>query len=511
MVIDPHKLFSSESKTAFENGDGAALVEQRNRHLGNMLNAERSIYYVQIIYGMLIFRRTHELEPLHDDLFASVQTAQESIGGNYDQDRFREDINALRDWNIIIERMELEKLRGYRDTRRKKFRYSLQDETVSFLEWLEERLQDDIEERGTDTRNLLESVCSSLRELNRVLYHFNTDKQKEGDARRILFQLSNLDELTHAVSNDLVALNARMHGFIIKSFTISEARNIINEIDVFVQAFLRQIFTLRGEIIDLLEKIDNERAIDKIRISIKEMEAERRQTPHLIRRVADPAVVADIPGVLKGFYRENGVFDILCRRINETSINVWRKLHLNLRELERKNHRIEDLRARINEISLLPSDNVPGLFLFELISPAQHYTDPQYWDERQKASPPEPRRKSVSKDEKQLLPLSKKKKTEGPARSIEQRRLEQLKIWLHENIITSSQLSALLADGRYERYEDLTQIIELVKAGKLGHGKKLASINFILEDTAGIDYLKTAEYSMKFPSLRINKKGDSNG
>lgn len=508
MDIDPRQLFSADSTTAYEHGAAAELVRRRNGQLGNLLNTERGVFYVQILYGMLRYRRAHELEPLHDDLFAAVQPVQVTLcDEGYEADRFREDVHVLLEWKLIDQRIELERLRGYRDARRKKFRYSLTDETVAFLEWLEERLQDDLEERGTDTRNLLEAVCSALRELHRVLYRVHTANAQEGDARRVLFQLGNLDGLTHAVSDDLTALNARMYGFVLRPYTVAEARQILRELETFVDAFLRQIHALRGEILELLDKVQGERSGEKIRACIDEMEAERRQSPHLLRRMADPATVARIPAALIDFYREDGRLDLLCRRINATATSVWRKLHLHLRELERKNHRLEDLRARIAETATLPPDVVPDEFLFTLIAPAQQYTDPQYWDEHQQADPPEPRRSTGRKGERPATPLPRKATMDGPVRTVEQKRLALLQEWLATKVITPAQASALLAEGRFDTFDDLARVMELVKTGRLGRGRKLAQIGYSLAEADGIDILVADEYTLKLPAVRVSRGG----
>lgn len=512
MQMDPRQLFSAESATAYAQGAAAQLVTRRNGQLGNLLNVERGVFYVQILYGLLRFRRAHELEPLHDDLFAAVQAAQTAISGEeYDAERFREDMASLLDWKLIEQRIELERLRGYRDARRKKFRYSLVDESVGFLEWLEERLRDELEERGTDTRNLLEAVCSAVRELNRVVYRVQTANAQEGDARRVLFQLGNLDELTHAVSDDLVALNARMFGFVLRPYTIAEARQILREMELFVEAFLRQIHALRGEILELLEKAHGERAQEKVRACIDEMEAERRQSPHLLRRMADPATLLRVPMTMFDFYREDGTLDILCRRINATTTSVWRKLHLHLRELERKNHRLEDLRARISEIADLPAESVPGNFLFELIAPAQQYTDPQFWDEHEQASPPEPRHSSTRRGERPPTPLPRKARADGPVRTMEQKRLALLREWLAAKVITPAQTSALLADARFDDFDDLARVMELVKSGQLGHGRKLASIGYALNVLDGVDTLISDEFTLTLPALQVARGGQHGG
>ena len=109
-------LWSEQWEPAFDQGAAADLVRRRNPALGHLLNSERAGYYIQILYRLLQFRRAHELEPLHDDIYAAVSTAQTAIaqGTAYTDDVFNQDMRQLLEWKVVEERMERERLRGYR-------------------------------------------------------------------------------------------------------------------------------------------------------------------------------------------------------------------------------------------------------------------------------------------------------------------------------------------------------------------------------------------------------------
>lgn len=59
----------SREKTA------ADLLENRNPHLGQLLVTDRAVFYLQILFQLVMFRREHELEPLHDDIYNKVVNA----------------------------------------------------------------------------------------------------------------------------------------------------------------------------------------------------------------------------------------------------------------------------------------------------------------------------------------------------------------------------------------------------------------------------------------------------
>jgi len=240
------------------------------------------------------------------------------------------------------------------------------------------------------------------------------------------------------------------------------------------------------------------------------MEEERREAPHLLRRMQDPASILRIPANLHDFYSEDGSLDLLCRRISATTTNVWRKLHLHLRELERKNHRLEDLRSRISEIALLPSDAVPNQFMFELIAPAQISTDAQYWDEYEMADPPQPRRESLRQAEPARIPIPVKDRHQGPVRTLEQKHLAMLREWLDNKIITPEQADAIITDQCFNSFDDLNRVIELVKAGKLGRGRKLESIDYLLNELGNRIELKADGFLLSIPTVSISRRS-SNG
>ena len=169
-------------------GAAVFLVRNRETNLGHLLLAERAPFYVQILFRMLLFRNEHELEPLHEDLLEAVGEAQARLSGApYSQDQFRADLTQLEEWQLITSRIERQRIHGYRDNRRRKYRYKLADESLEFLRWLEERLQDDLENRAVDARNQLEDVSGALKELLRLLRPPHAREREGEDARRVLY------------------------------------------------------------------------------------------------------------------------------------------------------------------------------------------------------------------------------------------------------------------------------------------------------------------------------------
>jgi len=501
-------LFTEAALTAFQQGAAAQLVAGRNANLGNLLLSDNAVRYVQVLYRLLLFRREHELEPLYEEIQREVQGVQELVSGEaYPPERFNADLRQLVEWQLITERIERERLRGYRDSRKRKFRYKLAEDSIAFLEWLEERLQEDIEPHGQDTRDLLEEVRDTLAGLRRLLHNYETKHAQEDDARRIIRQLARAEELTLTITRHLGEIHARLLAFLTRQYDHEETKQILAEVREFVQRYLRQIYSLRGETVPLLEDISQPRLLEKMARCAEVLAEERRQSRYLMR-MRDERLLSSIPSRLLADYQEQGKLDALCRRINEDALGVLRKLNAYLQELERKNHRLEDLRLRIAELAASAADIVPHAFLTELIAPADYYDDPRRGTPERPAQPPEPRWDEHTTVEHAPTYLRKKHAASGTVRSWEEARLARLREWIAAHLITPDVPSPWpLSAGRFETFEDLVRVVELARSGLLGGGKKLAEIDFTLQPEPETDVtLATTQQSLTCSEMWLEEK-----
>jgi len=508
-----NRLFSEQYLQGFEDGEASSLVTRRNRHVGNLLTADRAVFYVQILYRMLLYRRSHELEPLYEDIYDAVKAAQARVGddGDYSQDQFRTDMGQIHEWGLVTSRIEMERLRGYRDTRRRKFRYHLTEDSVTFIEWLEERLQDELERPDSDTRDLLEEVRGTLETLLQLLKRFQTKRGREDDARRILFHLVRLDQLSLTINADLSDFNVRLLGFVVHHYELSEAKSILDELDRFVNEFLQQINDLRTDIVELVEQLLQASAQEKLRAAVQAIDAERRRAPGLLRRPREARTEERVPTRLRGFYREDGRLDALCRRIHDSAVRVWRKLHSHLRELERRSSRVEDLRERIEDLARLSADWAPHGFMTDLIAAASLRYDPNYWDDHELADPPQPRRRPFRQVTGQAHFLhAKQRRNRGNVVSMERARLERLKDWLEATIgVPYDERLPRVSLGAFTEFDDFVRIMELTRAGLLGEGRRLRTVKYRVE--AGNDEEVTVaidEQSLTFREMSLKRVDD---
>ncbi len=500
-------LLSENAVTAFDEGFCVHLQSGRNPNLGNLLGSERALFYMHIAYRMLLFRREHELEPLHEDLYRAVRDAQQSINDEpYQPEHYTSDINNLHEWKLITIRLEKERIKGYKDTRRTKYRYGLTDETIRFLVWLEERLQDDIEEHISDARDLLEEVAGTIKELRRFLntLHNQNRDPDENEARRILYQINKLDQLSHDVDSTLNEFNARLLGFLVCDYDIGTLRELLKSLHLYVEKYLSRIGMVRETLLPDLRKINSPKSREKIRFAKKIMDQERLSAPREFRARSESADPIEVPAILIRFYKNDGRLDVICHRINDSALRVWRRMSTHLKELERKSHRIDDLRARMAELASKPEEYIPVDWMVQLLSWGHMRGDMHQWDEHELAEPPRPKKGSWKKHRSPVLFLESAKPGEGVALSMEQTRLNLLKEWLQSRIVPGNNWK--FSVGPYTGLPDLQKTLELARAGILGNGKKLKSIDFMLTPLESETVLQADRISIRCNDMEIKSK-----
>ncbi|HBM17354.1 MAG TPA: hypothetical protein DD381_13585 [Lentisphaeria bacterium] len=517
--MDIKKLFSENYIEAFDEGVSSFLVKNRNKNLGAMFASDRALFYIQILYGMLCLRRDHEIEPLNDDIYLTVKKAQENSSGcEYDNELFNHDMNQLLLWELVQRRIEKERLRGYRDSRRQKFRFRLTDETVSFLTWLEERLSSDIAEQTEDTANLLLDIVGRIKEIRRELERVTVDFSAENDiqlrsARTVVYNLSFIGKLTMSTTRQLTDLNAELLMFVVKNYTMEEAKKAIRILEFYSNAYLTQIYKLRKEIQEGLEQlIYSDSDISRINMCFKALNEEYAKMPMMLNNSRYEVQPFSTLKNTRDFYINNGKLDSLCDRINSSAMKVWGKLNAHLRELERRNTRIEDIGNRLKEFALLAEDETYPEFFMALLQGANIKYDPNYWDDHEKADPPIPKKthRRYSKIPDTFTPKEVDPSIDSFV-SIEQAKLLNLEKWIRETFPDEEFIS--VGKTLFQRESDFEKIVELFKTGYLGEGTKLRKINYQIrhENSLKEECVNIEGRSLAFNEFTLEKiKGNLN-
>lgn len=449
--------------------ESACWLSKRSVTLGNLLASDRAAEYVAILRAFAKLREGHEPEPLHESVFREV-CGEEATNGAESQ--FKTAIRQLKDWNLLTERIEKERLRGYRDKRRDKFRYRLDDDAIAFVAWLEDRHAKDISPEGADiTGNLLDMQCSLLHELRRKIRAVDPAKVDYESAGDILYRVEQLRLYVEATAKTLQVLNLRLLAFG-TVFKLDEAKAIVGELGVFLERFGRRFGILREEIVADLQEISKGTYQPKWTACVERLKAEAARLTHITSvRVPDPfRILLDAAA----FYAPEGKLVSLMSRVTDSARRVWSKLNARLRELERRNHRLEDLGARLQEFAQLSESEVPTNWMRRLLETASLRGDAQISPDGEKARHPLPKLVERKQREKIVTWITPRKVGEkADVLSIDQARGDRLKDWMKAHgVYPSANKAVSLSAGRYETFEDCRGIVQLIESVRLGNGAK---------------------------------------
>ncbi|HVV81689.1 MAG TPA: DUF2397 family protein, partial [Kofleriaceae bacterium] len=358
--------------------------------IASVLTAERAPWYLTILYALLLYRRDHELEPLHEDVLLRIGEPLRAHGP-YDGALFAQDVGQLVGWGAVERIVEAHKLRSYRDNRRERFRYRLAEDTVALLEWLEARLAAKLAGRAGDSRDRLQDVLGHLRELRRVLDDWRGGAHSADAARRALYLVEATSDAIDEVGAELLTFRAEMLAFASRPYDVDALRAILGWLERYVAVYVRRIDELRSEIAGRLHDLATPRhraALDHCHAVVIE---DRAAAPRALRAAAVVPPGERI-GAHAAFFAAGGVLAGLSARIDESARAVVLKMQHHLRELERRSARLADLRAAIHAVAAGPTHDPRLAELGRgLVAAAHVHLDRRPGTRAQPVAPPMPR------------------------------------------------------------------------------------------------------------------------
>lgn len=481
------------------------LLDGRNPNLGNLIVSPKASSYVAILCAFADFRREHEFEPLFEDL--QEKTCGESSDAASRME-FTGNLTQLHDWGLVESRVEKERVRGYRDNRRKKFRYRASPDSIALVAWLRERREESLHPRGEDTGSLLDLVDTLLKEASRQINRLSAGSVAYEDASDLLFRAKRLSDLSDDVAENLQKLDLRLLSFLAREYDLAEAKALVSEIETFLQRFALRIGRFRASILENAERLLQSRYESRW----SACENTLRQEADKMRRL-HPLAVPDSREILKGlvsFYQSDGRLQHLMQRVQRSGREVWRKLSAHLRELERRNHRLEDLRSRLAELASLPEDAVPHGWILDLLRSASMRGDSLVRpDGKSRAPEPVWEKHRIGPGLDSEVDRRNDADSGDRVLSFDESRLRSLSEWLSEKGIFPSVGGPPipLSDARMDSDSDFRRAIETASAALLGGGRRAAKIG--LAGTVNTDrpaVLSLDERTLSFQELLLSRQ-----
>jgi hypothetical protein len=505
------RLLATDPETraeAFAGGCAPVLARGLGARVASVVTTERTPWYLTILYALLLFRRDHEIEPLHEDVWARVAGPAEHMGP-YDGPTFAHDLDQLVTWGAVDRITEAHKLRSYRDNRRERFRYRLTEDAVALLEWLEARLAAKLAGRVGDSRDRLQDVLGHARELRRVLDEWRSSEREAAIAadlaRRALYLLEAIGDAIDEIGTELLTFRAEMLAFASRPYDLKTLREILTWLERYVAVYVRRIEELRADVETRFRELGAPRyreAIDECHHKVAE---ERAALPRALRGAAVIAVPSGRIDAHAAFFAVRGGLAGMCARIDESARAVVVKMQRHVRDLERRSERLGDLRAAIRAIAGGPGSDVRYAELTGAMIAAAHVRlDRSAAAASRREPPPMPRAHVRNTTPTAARPLARKRGGLEAVRELAARRRAQLGRWLDELLGDDErvQLSARPpADAGAVR-----GWIDVARARHLGNGRTLGELGISIVPADGRAEITDEQGTLTAPDCWIERR-----
>jgi len=272
---------------------------------------------------------------------------------------------------------------------------------------------------------------------------------------------------------------------------------------------MNRIGRLRQEIVPEIDKLRTPRQLERL----ARCEAVFREESGKMRHIVSGRIPAprDVLDMLMRFYGTDGKLQELMRRVSDSARNVWKKLSARLRELERRNRRLEDAGARIAEFARLPEDEVPSAWFRALLQPASMFGD-MHIRPGDKSRPPQPVLSKGGVVDRMKAWIDERRDPPGAPRatSMDEARLRDLDVWLAARGLKPAVPgeSVRLSSCPMEDDGDFRKVIELARSAILGRGARAARIGVKGTVLAGVDAeLRLDGRRLEFEELELLRLG----
>jgi len=379
---------------------------------------------------------------------------------------------------------------------------------VALLEWLESRLASRLEGRASDGRDLLTDIVGQLTELKRVLDRFRRDDADVDLPRRAMHLLASVDATCDALSEELTSFRAEMLGFVSQRYRLEHLRQILAWLERYLGVYLTSLETSRESIAERLHTLRRPRYRRALAGCHARLEAERAATPSMLRgagRLREPDELLDAAAP---YFDSQGTLRTLTHHIDDSARAVLHKMHRHQAELERRNARLEDLRATIRQVAALPRDSTePDLSaLLRATVASAHARFAGRAPRRSHAEvPPLPRRHERQTPHARRQPLRSKQLSVTEVRALRARKLSELGRWVEETLLRGRP-DVRLSELEIDSPDAPRRLLDLARSWHLGQGKDLRRMKLMLEDVPGRAAAVGEGDSLELPDARLGRR-----
>ena len=325
-------------------------------------------------------------------------------------------------------------------------------------------------------------------------------------ASDILYRVDRMSRNVVATAKTLQELNLRLLSFGILDFGADEAKPVVQELGLFLERFGRRFGVMREDILRDILELRRDCHAARWRACAEKLQEEASRFRH-IATMKIPNAVALLADA-EYFYGAGGKLVGLMARVGESARKVWGKLNAKLRELERRNHRLDDLGARLAELSRFGEDEVPHEWMLRLVEAANMRGDAQGRPGGEKSVSPKPKTSTSATERRTPGWMRPRKVGERlDVAPIAKANADRLKEWMAACGIDPEPAGAvLLSAGAYGEFNDFRNIVSVIEHVCLGSGEKgKALLGVRGEWTRDVARVEIDGATMSFEDLALSR------
>jgi len=475
------------------------------------ISEQRRRVYAAILHALFCRREAHEHEVLHDELFEDVVASlarSEDEAGDYDALQFRRDIEQLRQWGNVSERVEPTRIRSLSDRSRSKLLLRLMPRASAFLGFLEAEAEPVPVGLRDHSTHLLEDLLREITEARRVFKSAastlppqaatQATSRAEGEAaadpiapatEELLVRGSHLiheaDAKAERIAQELVEFGDVLAEFLVEPFRIQSLVELSTWLERYVERYLASLDERGRKIRSGLLALRRPPLGTAVLAADQCEQLRFHRTPQALLRgsIRIRSTQAALQGLEQFFDPVSGL-QALCRRINRRTRDVIRRVQRYVEALRLRNIRTEAIRARTREMFELPddptSDAIASSFVESLVAPVACRTDARNGAPERRAAPPRPARRHESlRPTHRGAPLTAKTSRPKERHELLRLRLERLSAFIEQRVLCGRD-SGTLGDANLESLADASMLIQSVSAWSLRGGRSREHLRYSL-------------------------------
>jgi hypothetical protein len=427
-----------------------------------------------IILSCLFHERLeHQSQIFHDSLFNKVAESIEKVTGSFTDAQLRSDVDQLVEWGNIIRKVEGRRVRSLSDNSVRRNLLMITEQTFQLMRFLFQQLKPRQTKTVARGFMLLQDLRAMLDQFENILEAFYSGDRSPDKIQRACHLIDSMDAKVEDTVAELTGLADQLHSFLEANdeFHSEDFDQLIFQLEAYNQSYLSQLNQEVDGLFLRLSEIERHPCLEDFLSDIGRFFEQANSSD-----VGDAS--RKLHSLLAFFNPESGKLDFYNQRVQQELGESIRRIRNYLKIKRDRSLRIQEIRARRNELRLVDDEAavcwVQNLFSSVSVPLINSDATP---DDRLPAPLPR-KRYDRNNQARASRPLAAAKKmTVEQNRELEKRRIEMINQFFLNNILKGKP-EAELHQAQFNTIADFKSLLHGIKLAKLQKGRSAKLLKF---------------------------------